>query len=138
MQTLPAICDHCGTIFHSNAIGLGPNVRGLVIEDVGVGPCPGCGSIARIPDGTYDTVHGTLRMLLKDPASAQALQNLANILRTARQTQADPASVADRVEDEVPELLSFAHSGERSISIAPQVGALGRVVRAVTSIRETQ
>jgi hypothetical protein len=34
--------------------------------------------------------------------------------------------------------LSFTHPGDRSISLAPLVGALGRVVRAVTPIRETQ
>jgi hypothetical protein len=110
MDTLPAICNHCGAIFHSNAIGVGPGISGLVIENVTVGPCPNCGSDGRIPDGTYDTVRGTLRMLLKDRASAQALQNLARILQAARETRAEPATVADRVEDEVPELSEFARA----------------------------
>ena len=110
MHTLPAICDHCGALFDSNAIGLGPGVSGLQVVNFKVSPCTNCGREGHIPDGTYDTVLGTLRVLLKQPASTQALNNLARILHAARQAQADQATVADRVEAEAPELEEFARA----------------------------
>ena len=48
-------------------------------------------------------------MLLKDPASVQALQSLARILQAAWDTRADPETVADRVEAEAPELILQPH-----------------------------
>jgi SEC-C motif len=111
MHALPAICDNCGTIFAPPAIVLGPGVSGVRMSGNRVGPCPTCGNEwGRIPDGTYDTVHGTLRMLLKDPASAESLQRLADILQAAWEVRADQATVADQIEAEVPELRGFAES----------------------------
>jgi hypothetical protein len=110
MNTLPAICEHCGTIFFSNAIAVGEGAR-VTSQGNTVGPCPGCGHrFARIPDGTYETVRGTLRMLLRDPASAQSLKGLARILQSAWDVQADQAVVADRIEAEAPESADFAQS----------------------------
>jgi hypothetical protein len=87
-----------------------------------VGPCPACGNQwGRIPDGTYGTVRGTLRMLLKDPASAQSLQRLADILQAAREAHADQATVADQIEADVPELRGLAES----LRIANMTGSGG-------------
>ena len=49
-------------------------------------------------------------MLLKDPASAESLQRLADILHTAWEVDADQATVADQIEAEVRELRGFAQS----------------------------
>jgi SEC-C motif len=111
MYAIPAICDKCGVIFAPPAIVLGPGVSGVRMSGNRVGPCPACGNQwGRIPDGTYETVRGTLRMLLKDPASAESLQRLANILQAAWEVHADQATVADQIEAQVPELRGFAQS----------------------------
>jgi hypothetical protein len=111
MHALPAICDNCGAIFASPAIVLGAGASNVQVSGSRVGPCPACGNQwARIPDGTYDTVRGTLRMLLKDPASAEELQRLADISHTAWEVDADQATVADQIEAEVPGLRGFAQS----------------------------
>jgi hypothetical protein len=108
MHPLPAICSTCGLIFPVPPFF--PRNSTVVIDNVKAGPCPRCGAWGQIPDGTYETVRGTLRMLLKDPASVQALQSLARILQAAWDTRADPETVADRVEAEAPELSGFAQA----------------------------
>jgi hypothetical protein len=111
MYALPAICDNCGAIFAPPAIVLGAGASNVRVSGNRVGPCPACGNRwARIPDGTYDTVRGTLRMLLKDPASAESLQRVADILKAAWEVRADQVTVADQIEAEVPELRGFAQS----------------------------
>jgi hypothetical protein len=111
MYALPAICESCGAIFAPPAIVLGEGVTNLKVSNSRVGPCPACGNQwGRIPDGTYDSVRGTLRMLLNDPASAQSLQRLADILQAAREARADQATVADQIEADVPELRDLAAS----------------------------
>lgn len=112
MFALPAICERCGAVFSTAGnIELGPGVSNATLAGNVVGPCPACGiGMGRIPDGTYDTVHGTLRMLLKDPVSADMLRTLARILQASWEVGADQAAVAERIEAEAPELREFASS----------------------------
>jgi hypothetical protein len=113
-NTLPAICEQCGAVFPS-PIGRPHNQQSVQISRIRV-ECPLCGELGHVPDGSYETVRGTLRMLLKDPVSADALQTLARILQASWEVRADQETVADRVEAEVPELRDFA-SSLRSLKI---------------------
>lgn len=57
---VPVICEQ-GHLFDTESVGaiaLGPNVSGATFSNVQVGPCPYCGAMGRVQDGTYDVVAG--------------------------------------------------------------------------------
>ncbi len=60
MPAVPAICDNCGAVF-----GSGNWMEGGSAHMVGnkSGPCPNCGAMGSIPDGFYEFIGQTLRIV---------------------------------------------------------------------------
>lgn len=107
MPILPAVCDSCSTLFNSGFRV--ENSRHITIEDFTTGPCPRCGGRGHIPDGVYDVVGDTIRVLATTTQSAEALVQLARVLERARASGAqDPGRVAASIEKESPEFSALA------------------------------
>jgi len=107
MPVVPAVCDHCSTVFSS-----GIRVEGtLSATMVGnrSGPCPRCGAMGTIPDGLYKTFGTTIRVLATRARSAESLARLAQILGAARTKALSGEALADEIDKEAPEFSGLAH-----------------------------
>jgi hypothetical protein len=100
---IPAICDDCGTVFVSTSmIALGGG-GAVTITGSSVGPCPACGGVGSIPDGTYESVGGVVVKYLAAPSvSAQHLRRLREVLIEARNRGQDAAETAAAVDAALP------------------------------------
>ena len=107
MPAVPAVCGYCGTIFTTGAI-LGPGVSGINFID-SVSPCPKCGKLGQIPDGTYSAIGNALEILVgvgDAEASVAALTRMRNAIQA--NPSADPAEVFSEMGQEASEALAKA------------------------------
>jgi hypothetical protein len=103
---VPAICRDCGAVIPS-----GIEVEGggnLMMVGNTVGPCPVCGGIGEVPDGVYDFVGDTIRVVATSGYSRDQLQRLADLIAQARVAGASPREVVLQIEREAPELSEVA------------------------------
>jgi hypothetical protein len=70
--------------------------------------CPSCGGTGRIPDGIYDVLGETIRILRSSDRSASQLQKLADALKAARQNNASPDEIKQTIKEQAPELTGIA------------------------------
>jgi hypothetical protein len=61
MPMMPAICETCNATFPSGFFF--SNATEIYLEGNTAGPCPKCGGMGRIPDGLYDFVGSSIRLL---------------------------------------------------------------------------
>jgi hypothetical protein len=112
MPGVPVICDR-GHLFDTESVGaiaLGPNVSGATFSNVQVGPCPYCGTMGRVQDGTYDVVAGkvlrravtaALREIVTPGVTLDELRAIRAALEDFKSTN-DEESLKDRVSAEAP------------------------------------
>jgi SEC-C motif len=105
MTRVPAVCDTCGSFFPS-PIEVS-NSSNITFAGNKVGPCPRCGGMGHIPDGTYNFIGNTIEVLSGPKRSRSDLERLAEILRSARNRGATAEQVREQVKKEVPELSSL-------------------------------
>jgi hypothetical protein len=97
---LPAICDTCGSSFNSG-IAAAPGVRGLVLAGNKSGPCPNCGGLGSIPDGTYDIVKAAVgTVIVRAELSPEYLRGLASRLNALRRSHASIEEVRRALDNE--------------------------------------
>lgn len=87
MAALPAICDRCNAVFPSGFAGSGGGTMSL--QGCKSGPCPECGAMGTVPDGTY-SLHETLINFLSGPQSSY--EKLAHVAATIRKMQSRGAT----------------------------------------------
>ena len=94
---LPAFCD-CGNVFPSPFSFDGGAVE---IENCRV-TCPKCRALARVPDGIFEIVGNTLKVLSAPERTVHELNRLAKILADARQSPERAADLEKTIADELP------------------------------------
>jgi hypothetical protein len=78
MAPIPVVCGSCGNFFFAeNLIGGSGTVT---FSNVGYGPCPVCGGMGSVLDGTYEFVGDTVRLLAGPEWSSQRLMRVAALL----------------------------------------------------------
>lgn len=107
MPAVPAICRTCGAVFSAPNIFGGDALNVTMIGNT-VGPCPHCGGVGEIPDGVYDFVGDTIRIVASSGYSRQQLERLAALVAQAREARAPAAEVVATLEREAPELSELA------------------------------
>ena len=103
---VPALCDTCGAFFDSGVEV--SNSTNITFGQTRAGPCPRCGNLGHIPDGTYNFIGNTIELLSGPARSRSDLERLADILKAARTAGGSPEEVRDQIRKEVPELSSIA------------------------------
>ena len=104
MANVPVICDACGAFFIAKSL-FGGDLRHVTFSGSNkVGPCPGCGSVGRIPDGTYDFIGASIDLLSAPDRSIAELKTLARLLRSARDESVTPERVREEIRSELPGL----------------------------------
>lgn len=78
MPYIPAVCENCGRLFPSSFYA--ESVTNLTISNVSVSPCPYCGAVGHIPDGTYNVVNNVIDYFANSNYSADELIKLRSIL----------------------------------------------------------
>jgi hypothetical protein len=99
---VPVFCDTCGTVFASDRI-LGGDMR-VTLQRISIGPCPVCGGTGQVPDGVYDFIGDTIRVLNAPESSTEKLGRLAQIIEAGRTREAPAEQIVSELEEEAPEL----------------------------------
>ena len=105
MPFLPTFCDTCGAIFPSDVFF--GNVINANPSDNLSGPCPKCGAMGHIPEGTYNIINKTIELLNDPGKSVDELNKLATILRNSQVKGLGIDEIRQQVHQEVPELTSI-------------------------------
>ena len=111
-----AVCDVCGSFFPTYGFYAADNEYVELLEpptvtigpDVPVPDCPVCGGTSHILSGEYNLVGDTLQLLQGPERTVSELQRLAQILREARNRNADLDEIRQAVREEAPELGKIA------------------------------
>lgn len=96
MPVLPAICQKCGAVFPS-----GYRVDNVInTQFVGntASPCPRCGSVGRIPDGTFTFVDNAVEVIRASNITTSELQSLIDLVNDWIK---DPSISRDQVTEEI-------------------------------------
>jgi uncharacterized protein YecA (UPF0149 family) len=72
------------------------------MQDVSVGPCPHCGAMGSIPDGTYRSLGETAEYFASHTASPEHLRVLRTVLAQARDQGATQDETATAVDEALP------------------------------------
>jgi hypothetical protein len=102
--SLPAICDRCGAVFPSGFAGSGTFIGNKS------GPCPACGGMGSVLDGTYQTVGNVIKLLAGPQKTVNQLRNLVAVITEARKVAKVPNEAVKKIKNEAPELSSIADS----------------------------
>lgn len=62
MATVPEVRENCGAVFGAESL-TGAEGRNIEMGGAKVGPCPSCGSVGQVPEGTYGLIDDTLRVV---------------------------------------------------------------------------
>lgn len=100
MPQVPALCDDCGAVFGSGIAV--QNVRHLTLSG-NRSKCPRCGSKARIPDGVFNAVGGTLELVAGPERTVEDLRRLQEVIREAQEQGVSRDTVANAIREQVPE-----------------------------------
>jgi len=65
--------------------------------------------MGRIPDGLFDFIDSTIRVLAGPQQSVDGLRRLQLVIEDARRTKADPRQVVAAVEEQIPSLGGLIH-----------------------------
>jgi hypothetical protein len=84
------------------------NSRDISFTGCTAGPCPNCGGTGEVPDGVYDFVGDTIRVVASTGYSRQQLERLAALVVQAREARTPAADVVATLEREAPELAGLA------------------------------
>lgn len=104
MANIPAICSTCGTVFPSSfSISGRANFKGCRS-----GPCPKCGGIGDIIDGSYQIIGDAVRMIVSSLRSHAQVEQLQAVLRKAQQEQTSPKAVPEKIRAESSEFGAIA------------------------------
>jgi hypothetical protein len=108
MADLIAFCENprCGAVFAARNIFGGSGSANISLKDIGVGPCPRCGGMGRVPDGIYRYSSGALRLLTGPDVSVQKLRVVEAILREARGKTSTKAELLKKIEAASPHTAS--------------------------------
>jgi uncharacterized protein YecA (UPF0149 family) len=102
MPNVPAFCDSCGAIYNSG-IFVGDGCRNISFCGNKV-QCPVCGMMGHIPDGVFDFIGDTIKLLSGSQRTIAELQTLNSILQKALKENLTKEKIMEEVESELPGL----------------------------------
>jgi hypothetical protein len=108
MAHVPVFCDNCGTLFVTSSL-IGGDVR-VTFENTGFGPCPGCGGMGRVLDGSYEFIGDTIKVLGAPAWSHEKLTWLEERIRAAQAGAESTDDVIEDITEHAPELAELFRS----------------------------
>jgi len=103
MASIPAICEtkDCNTVFPS-AYSVS-NSRNISFHDCKSSPCPKCGGIGRIPDGTYDVIEESIFASLNSASDISVLQKIQKTIARDLKRNKSPKNITKTLKKSFPE-----------------------------------
>ncbi len=105
MVRIPAFCDFCNKPFPSSFVF--ENCQNVTFSGNKAGPCPACGGIGSIPDGTFHIMEDVIEVISAPSATIDQLETLKRIFSEARKSDATSEQISTRLEKELPELAKL-------------------------------
>lgn len=102
---IPAICDYCGGIFPSGIVV--ENSLNVTFSNISVESCPSCGHTGHVSDGVFNFIGNTIELLSGPQRTIFELENLAKILKKAKDNKSTYEEISNEIERKIPELSSF-------------------------------
>lgn len=99
---LPAVCDKCETIFQSGIVGGEGST--ITISNSTSGPCPNCGSIGHIPNGTFRLIDNFIEILNAPQRTLDELTKFSELLEKNRKKEITTEELEIKTKKEVPDL----------------------------------
>ena len=103
MAMVPGVCEKCGAVFGAEAL-TGAAGTDIQLGGAKIGPCPSCGSVGRVPEGTYDLIEDTLRVVQAATIEKGILDAVIEVLEDRAEQKVTDADVIERVEASAPAL----------------------------------
>lgn len=129
MPMIPAVCDRCGTFFPSGIAV--ENASNVSLRNNKSGPCPNCGGLGSVLDGTFDARGNVLSLISGPDITVLHLQRLRDILEAGEKKGRSPSAVAKQIEREIPALKSVAHFVRNQGKKTNLVDVAGLVLAAI-------
>lgn len=104
MATVPGICEECGSVFGAEAL-TGAEGRNIKLGGARVGPCPSCGGAGSVPEGVYDLVMDTLRVVEMAAIEKVVFDAVIEVLEGRASGEVSDEEVIERVEEAAPGLV---------------------------------
>ncbi len=103
---IPAICDQCYTFFPSGIVT--ENAINITLSGNKSGPCPKCGGMGHIPDGTFNFINNTIEILQAPERTISELTQLEQILRQTKSKSASPKEIKEALAKESSDFKRIA------------------------------
>ena len=135
-----AFCENpnCGAVFQFNRFIGGTGKANIEFINSRVGPCPACGGMGLIPDGTYEYANGILSILTSSDISITDLQKVEKILRTARQSKSkNSEEIIEKVKEASPPVANAFDSVPKQSNILQWITILIALVALAIQIHST-
>ncbi len=133
MRTIPVVCDRCNFIFPT-PIKMGDNAT-LIFNNCMAGPCPLCGAMGHIPDGTFKLIDNVIHILNAPSKSTEELKSLAIILEKVNEDKMslqDAVNGIDNSLSEIKELL--VKNNERKVDLKFIITTILTVIGLILSL----
>lgn len=132
-MNLPAVCERCGRPFPSGIVV--DKVSGLTMSGNTSGPCPYCGGLGLIPDGVFDVMDGTIRLVAELSTTRRDLLAAARIFTEAvRDGSVDVDVLTIKLQREAPTALPLLQI-LRDPATASMLAILAIIVSVILSMR---
>lgn len=125
-MNMPAICNTCGTAFPSGFVF--ENCRNVSLQGNKSGPCPKCGGMGDIPDGVFDFIDNTIKIISANYKTFEALSKIYNVVREIKNENLTNNEISKRINENIPELSHILSSPSALIYIPIILEALIRLV----------
>jgi hypothetical protein len=102
---VPAFCDACGAIYPSSIDA--QDSRHLRVTGC-TSTCPVCGAEGHLPDGVFDFVEDSIRIISAPERTIDDLKRLTAIVERARLVGATSEAVSRDIREQVPEFGGLA------------------------------
>lgn len=107
MPVLPAFCETCGTVFSSGFV-VG-NIDRLTMNSNKSGPCPTCGGMGSLPEGTISIINNAIHLISGPAHTVEQFKQLQRILSAAQKNKVPPNELAQQLERECPVWQDFVN-----------------------------
>jgi uncharacterized protein YecA (UPF0149 family) len=131
MPAVPAICDTCGSIFPSGIFV--ENSLSITFRDCHAGPCPKCGQVGHLVEGTFNFVGETIEVVRASFKTQSELIRLKKFIQKIKQEAPKVEEAIREIQDNYPQL-------SKPISLLPKTTSelyafLGLLIALLTYIQ---